>query len=117
VAGRFSREPAFANGVLYVVNGSQLEARRESDGALQWSWSPAETTLTPFDGLSSNVVVTDNLAFVSTASAVYAVDLVTHQAVWSYPKAGRLALSPRGVLYIVTPAGTTVASVIAINLQ
>jgi hypothetical protein len=117
VAGRFSREPAFANGKLYVVNGSQLESRPESDGALQWSWSPAETTLTPFDGLSSNVVVTDNLVFVSTASAVYAVDLVTHQAVWSYPKAGRLALSPRGVLYIVTPAGTEAASVIAVNLQ
>jgi hypothetical protein len=116
--GRFKLAPALAHGSVYAANGVQLEARSESDGSLQWSWTPPETNPALFDGVTSNVIVTDNLAFVSTATTVYAVSLDTHQAVWSYPKSGQLALSPRGVLYIVAPAsGSVPASVIAINLQ
>ena len=69
-----------------------------------------------------NLIVTDNLVFVCSATQVYAVSLSTHKPVWSYPvKAAALALSPSGVLYITTSAGATPdsagASLIAINLK
>lgn len=124
VPGRFMNDPAIANGVIYIANGSQLEARRESDGALQWSWTPPESNLAPFDGgyPSSNVIVTANLAFVSTTTRTYAVDLATRRDVWSFPQAGKLALSRNGVLYIVgtgtNPSnGQSVSTLTAINLQ
>lgn len=124
VPGRFMNDPAIANGVIYIANGSQLEARRESDGALQWSWTPPESNPAPFDGgyPSSNVIVTANLAFVSTTTRTYAVDLATRSDVWSFPQAGKLALSRNGVLYIVgtgtNPSnGQSVSTLTAINLQ
>ena len=48
--GRFAGTVAVAAGVLYVVNGNQLEARRESDGELLWSWKPV-VGQTPSDGI------------------------------------------------------------------
>ena len=119
VPGRFYREPALARGVIYVANGTQLEARRESDGTLLWSWTPPEADQSPFDPrrVPSNIVVTDNLVFVSTSSRVYAVGIDSHQKAWSFPRPGRLALSPRGVLYIVTQGDQADGSVVAINLQ
>jgi len=124
IAGRFLNDPAIANGVIYIANGTQFEARRESDGALQWSWTPPESNTSPFDGEfpSSNVIVTANLAFVSTSSRTYAIDLATRRHVWSYPQAGKLALSRNGVLYIVGTSpnpsnGQLVNTVTAVNLQ
>jgi outer membrane protein assembly factor BamB len=63
------------------------------------------------------VVVTKNLAFVSTNRAVYAIDLATHQPVWSYPVAGMLAVSGNGMLYIVEGSRTTTGRLIAITLK
>jgi hypothetical protein len=40
------------------------------------------------------------VVFVSTNLATYAIDLATHQAVWSYPLVGKLALSKSGIMYI-----------------
>ncbi len=124
VAGRFLNDPAIANGVIYIANGSQFEARRESDGALQWSWTPPESSSAPFEGgyPSNNVIVTSNLAFVSTTTRTYAIDLTTRREVWSFPQAGKLALSRNGVLYIagtgVSPSnGQSVSTLTAINLQ
>lgn len=125
MSGSFAGVPAFARGVIYVVNGDKLDARKESDGSLLWTWRPDETGNTPFplDDInqplaSPNVVVTDNIAFVSTGSKVYAVDLATHQAVWSFPKPGRLALSTSGILYINQPTlGDLPAGLYAINLR
>jgi outer membrane protein assembly factor BamB len=75
----------------------RLEARAEADGSLLWSWTP------PFAGdrnFNSEVLLTDNLAFISTNKATYAIDLASHQTVWSYPLMGRLALSQSGILYV-----------------
>jgi len=124
IPGRFMGEPAIAKGIIYAVNGTQLEARRESDGSLLWSWVPNETNADPFaTGYPpANVIVTDNLVFVSTTTRVYAVDLSTHAQVWSFPRPGRLALSRNGVLYI-SPLTMASAynppenSLTAINLQ
>jgi hypothetical protein len=99
IAGNYPLTPAYAEGVLYATNFSpyRIEARAESDGALLWSWVPGQAAETRWNG---EPVVTKNLLFVSTNLATYAIDLRTHKAVWSYPFAGRLALTRSGVLYI-----------------
>ena len=90
--------PAYAGGVVYAPNKApyRVEARAEADGALQWSWTPQVAGETAWGEL----VLTKNLLFVSTNMATYAVDLRTHKAVWSYPAAGKLALTQSGILYI-----------------
>ena len=57
--------------------------------------------------------MTDNLAFVVSEKATYAIDLGTHQAVWSYPYSGTIALSDNGVLYVARSDG----ALGAINLR
>lgn len=99
VAGVYPSTPAYSSGVLYVANNNplRLEARAESNGALLWSWAPPQVGDT---GFSSETLVTNNLVFISTNLATYAIDLNSHQTVWSYPQMGRLALSQNGILYI-----------------
>jgi hypothetical protein len=111
IAGSYPMTPAYASGVVYApnLNPYRLEARAESDGALQWTWtSPiaGDTTWT------SEPLVTKNLVFISTTTATYAVDMRTHKTVWSYPATGRLALSQNGVLYI-----SGLDALVAINLK
>ena len=99
IPGVYPTTPAYANGVLFVANERplRLEARSEDDGSLLWYWTP------PYsgdEGFDSEVLLTDNLVFVSTNRSVYAIDLNSRRAVWSYPQTGRLALSENGILYI-----------------
>jgi outer membrane protein assembly factor BamB len=123
VDGNYIGNPAYANGIIYAMNQNslQLEARSELDGSLLWSWSsesrdPSQAIQPMFIG---DVLVTRNLAFVSTNRFVYAIDLSAHVAVWSFPKPGRLALSENGILYIATADnyGTADGGLIAINLK
>jgi len=51
------------------------------------------------------IIVTRNMLLVSTVANTYAVDLSTHQQVWSYPAGGRLALSAQGILFIAQSSG------------
>ena len=102
--GSYVGAPAYADQIIYAVNNQplRLEARAESDGDLLWSWSP------PADGpplgasttFLSDVLVTDNLVFVSTNAGTWAIDRNTHQPVWSDPKFGRLSMLANGTLFI-----------------
>lgn len=98
-AGDYASTPAYTDGVVYAANEKplRLEARAETTGALLWSWTPPQAGDTDFE---SEVLLTDNLAFVSTNIATYAIDLDSHLTVWSYPQTGRLALSRNGILYL-----------------
>jgi outer membrane protein assembly factor BamB len=105
VDGYFTSNPVVAGGVVYVLDAidNQLEARDQGSGTLLWSWhasDPQETTIT------GNLLLTQNLIFLSTSATTYAIDLSTHQAVWSTPVTGALAMSSNRVLYIVTSTGT-----------
>jgi outer membrane protein assembly factor BamB len=95
----FVGSPAIANGIVYVQNSGrgQLEARRESDGQIQWTWRSPWTDDAAFLG---NVIATQNLVFLSTRNRVYAIDTTSRQVVWTYPYSGKLAMSASGVLYI-----------------
>ena len=83
-----------SDGVVYALNGAQVQAHRESDGALLWTWP------VPTGAPSGTMIATDNLLFVSTGAATFAVDLASHRQVWSYPMGGMLAMGANGVLYI-----------------
>jgi outer membrane protein assembly factor BamB len=100
VQQRFMSNPVVAAGQIYIVNavGNSLEARDLSTGAHVWSWTPPNASDIIPDG---NLIVTDNLVFVSTATGTFAIDIASRRDVWSTPRTGHLALSSNGVLYIV----------------
>jgi len=98
----FAGQPSYAHGVLYAADGARVVAVDATSGAELWSWTPPSgTPRTPF-------IVSDSHLFVSTDSTVYAVDLLTQDASWSYPAGGSLALEA-GNLYIARSNGTLVA--------
>ena len=108
---------AIAGTTVYILNNKrvQLEARNESNGQVLWTWKPLWADETAFLG---NVVATSKLVFVSTSKQVYAIDTTTHQAVWSFPYPGALAISANGVLYVRIPGQVTGRQALAaINLQ
>jgi outer membrane protein assembly factor BamB len=111
VAGNYPLGPAYQGGTLYAVNivPYRLEARAASDGTARWTWTPPVPGETAW---SSEPVVTNNMLFVSTDMATYAIDLRSHKTVWSYPAAGRLALTQSGILYIQNTDG-----IVAINVK
>lgn len=96
---------AYGNLAIYTVSNRRgsLEARDSETGVLLWAsprfWPSGESSL----------IVTRNLAFVGTASETLAIDLKTHQIVWSYPLGGALAISENGVLTILNGSGQLVA--------
>jgi outer membrane protein assembly factor BamB len=103
LTGAFRGQPTVANGVVYVVNNGQVEARQESDGSLQWSWVPPEGQP------AGPMIATKNLLLVSTAANTYAVDLASHAQVWTYPAGGHLTLSAQGILFIAQSSGRLTA--------
>ena len=103
LTSNFRGQVTVANGVVYVVNGTQVEARNESDGSLQWSWMPPEGQPV------GPMIATRNLVVVSTAANTYAVDLASRTQVWSYPAAGHLTLSAQGILFIAQSSGRLTA--------
>lgn len=106
-------QPALGNGVLYVVNGSnRLEALDPATGTLLWQ-APYRAIDASKDYFS-RVIVSNNLAFVAGSKTTVAIDLATHQVVWTYPLGGELAISDQGVLYITS---TMTGRVDAINLR
>lgn len=82
--------PALANSTLFAgtLNAPSLDAISEVDGSVKWSWTPSSGD-TRF---CRNIVATQNLIFASTDLALYAIDIGTHQTVWSAPYPGDLAL-------------------------
>jgi outer membrane protein assembly factor BamB len=101
--------PAYADGTFYISTATpvRLEARRESDGLLLWSWTAPDGAQRP----AGNVLVTSNLVFFSTAGGTYAIDRNTHTSRWYTPESGNLALSDRGVLYIQSASRLTAFNV------
>jgi hypothetical protein len=111
LTGDYGYNPAYDSGVLYAPNNQpfRLEARSETDGSLLWAWTPPLAGDNTFNG---EALLTSSMIFVSTNLATYGIDRTTHQLVFSYPFAGRLALSNNGILYI---QGT--GPIVAINVK
>lgn len=114
-AQHYITQPALAKGVIYAASRSplRLAALDEATGRVLWSW-------TPNDGSSDfcrNVIVTDSHVFVSTSSAVHAVDLASRTSVWSYPSPGELALSADRTLLIGEGCRESTGRLIAVRLR
>lgn len=112
VTGNISAAPTYAKDVVFVLNanGTVLEARSAQTGSLVWMASALSS-----DNVSRNfrnMVVTDNLVFISSGNNTLAIDIKTRQVVWEHPFGGSLAISDRGVLYIKGDS-----RIEAINLQ
>jgi outer membrane protein assembly factor BamB len=90
---QYHGQPALGNGVLYVGNGTRVDALDEVSGQFQWSWTPSNGQK------PSQLVLSDNTLFVTTDAATYALDLASHEPVWSFPKGGVMALDG-GTLYL-----------------
>ena len=110
VDGNFSGNPAVANGVVAIPDRTWLRFLDQTTGAELWKWNGT---------VGGNVVLTDSHAFVNVSGTVHAIDLVTHQSVWSAPGiSGELAFdggllivsNPQGVraFAVPEPAGVTV---------
>lgn len=117
VKGRFTTDPVFAGDVLYVGNEAtaRIEARSLASGALLWSWALPEGQ-SRFVG---NLVLTNNLLFLSSEHQTFALDIATRKTVWTYRKPGDKAISAQGVLYISTtnPDGVSDRGLTAVNLR
>ena len=95
----FTGQPSVANGVVYALDSGALTAWDEATGAFLWGWeAPGGANLT------GTFIVTDSHIFTRSSSMTYAVDLATHDDVWSYAQGGNLTLS-EDVLYITGSAG------------
>ena len=103
IPGDFIGEPSVAKGHIYAVSSNSLTARDELTGTLQWSWIPDIP-----DTLRGTMVVTDTHVLISGNNNVYAVNLLTHKADWTYAGAGTIALDAT-TLYIVGDTGTIAA--------
>jgi hypothetical protein len=104
ITGAFRGQPSLSRGAIYCnTDSGAVQVRSEADGVLLWQWVPTSGQA------SGPMIVTENLLLVSTSTAVHAVDLNTHLSVWSYPAAGRLALSDEGTLLVSTTGGKVVA--------
>ncbi len=123
-ADGYLTQPALSEGVIYAGTGAiytgassgytaRFDAISEETGEILWSWTPPAPDISFY----RNVVVTKNLAFVSTDKNVYAIDLKTHQAVWKAPYPGDLAIGANQVLLISVGGQTSLGQVVGIKLQ
>lgn len=100
---QYSTAFAIRNGVIYAVrqDARVLSAINVADGSVLWSTRLPETP-NQFgeDPLAGNVIVTENLAFVSSASKTWAIDIEApeHPIVWEADTGGRLTLTPDNML-------------------
>ena len=108
--------PAISNGKIYAASLEplRLDVLDEEDGSILWSWTSEDLLTTPF---YYNIVVTDNLVFLSSDTATYAISLETNKEVWSYPRAGTLSISSNKNLYIVTGHEQNDKKLVAISLK
>lgn len=95
---RYDGHPAAAKGVIYAWSNEfgQLSAIEEATGKVLWAWP-----LPAGQQFLGNIIVTENLLFLSTTSGIYAIDLAgTRQTVWTAPTPGWIAITPDAKLVV-----------------
>lgn len=50
-----------------------------------------------------NVVVTDNVVFVSSPTRLYAIDIRRHRVAWSAPTPGTVSITANRMLFVAAP--------------
>lgn len=108
--------PAVSDGQVFAATNYplRLEVLNEYDGTVLWTWVPQDSSVTSFH---RNIVVTEDLIFVSSNTAVHAISRETHDEVWSYPEPGALTISGNKNLYIATGYRQSEGKLVAISLK
>jgi outer membrane protein assembly factor BamB len=109
-------QPVTTGNTIYSwtpMNSWAISALDASSGAIQWTWTLPATD----SQIIGNMVLTENLLFLSSDKTIYAIDLATHQTVWTYPTHGRLSISSSLILYVYqTDYGIEESKITAIRL-
>ncbi len=100
----YTGQPVYADGVIYAVSAGALSALDEHTGERLWSWEITS------DDLNDWMLLTDSHIFVQSDTMTHAIDLTTHEEVWSYPQTGLLAYDD-DMFYI---AGATVQAFVVV---
>jgi len=100
--GNYREQPVVARGVVYVMTGSDVEARDQRTGALLWSWT------SPSTNLSADLLITNEHMLVGDAGNTWLVDLGTRQVAWQLNEGGQFTVA-EGVLYITQSNGQLTA--------
>ncbi|WOH35801.1 PQQ-binding-like beta-propeller repeat protein [Thalassotalea fonticola] len=103
-SNRFTGEPAVGLGKVYAIKNGSLTVYDQFSGEQLWTWQPLNN-----NSLSGNLALTNNVLFIGDGTNTYAVDITTHQQVWSYPAFGHISLSLEGALYIAKSTGQLIA--------
>ncbi len=115
LTGNFTGTPAVANGNLYVISGSQVQALNESTGASVTAYQTGDT------GLTGQPIVASDSLVVSSSTKTYLFNLSTGALVQTIPYGGPVSVA-NGTLYIAgtdgylrafrngTPAAPTITS-------
>ena len=101
---RFEGEPSVALGNVYAIKSGELVVLDQFSGEELWNWRPQNN-----NSLQGNIALSLNIAFVQDGINTYAIDLDTHEQVWSYPVSGKLSLSVEGAIYIAGNNGLLTA--------
>jgi hypothetical protein len=96
--GTFVGTPAVAGGTVYGISAGTLQARDGELGTLLWTFA-GDTSLT------YPPVVANGYVYVSGTKNVYAVDIATHERVWSDSVGGWLSLGAHK-LFVTGTDGT-----------
>ncbi len=89
--GAYVGVPVVSGGTVCALSSGTLVARDAATGALQWFFTG--------DGkLNRTPAIANGFIYVASDSNVYAVDLSTHQQVWSAPVGGDLVIASRRLL-------------------
>lgn len=87
VADSYARTPAVADGVVYAINGGNVEAHSTTDGALLQTYTTGTSYLT-----SWQPIVTDDVLIVAS-SETYLFDIATGQLIQTLEGGGYVSLA------------------------
>ena len=103
----FTGQPSVAGGRIYAANNGGLSVIDESSHTLVWSWTPPSTGTD--QAITGPMIVTNTHVLASSRDTVYAIDLTTHEAVWTFAAHdGQLAIAD-GTLFVAAHDGTLTA--------
>jgi hypothetical protein len=108
---KYTGQPSVAGGRIYVVNNGGLSVLDESSHTFLWSWMPSGKSIT------QPMIVTDTHVLVSTQDTVYAIDLTTHDALWSFAAPNAKLAIADGTLFVAGGDGFLTAIALTSNVR
>lgn len=104
-------------GIIYASssNPTGMHAIDENNGNVIWKWNFSESD--PYASINKNIIVCNNIVFVSSSEFVYAIDSTTHKTIWKYEGGGMLSLSSNYLLYISSNKFGETGKITAISLR